>query len=78
MEIDYRRRRRHRKHLFFHGRRVGLRDILNSRLIEQIRRVIPDLDETKLEQRIGLYRTNTDQPYVLYDYQRGETFFLGE
>lgn len=78
MEIDYRRSRRHRKHLFFHGRKVGLRDILETELIDQIKAIIPDLDERRLEERIGLYRTKTDKPYVLYDYQQGDTYYLGE
>ena len=78
LEIDYHRRRRHRKQLFFHGRKVALRDILNTPLIDQVVELIPGIDIKKLDQRISLYRTKTDYPYVLYDYDQAKTYFLGE
>ena len=78
LEIDYHRQRRHRKHLFFRDRRLTIHQIRQGGLLEMIQSKIPDIDPQRLEERISLYRTNTSHPLILYDYDQGKTYFLGE
>lgn len=77
LELDYHRQRRHRKHLFFSGRRVSVGDIIRSDLLERIKAHIPDLDEKRLEARISLYRTGLGV-LALYDYAEAKLYLLEE
>ena len=77
LEIDYRRKRRHRKQLFFSDREVPVREILTD-YITRIREMIPDLNDKRLAERISLYRTGQPGTLVLYDYATGRVDILEE
>lgn len=78
LELDYHRKKRHRKHLFLQAEPLAITEMLTEPLLGRILRCLPDLDTTRLQQRIAVYRSAVLAPFVLYDYLHGETYLLEE
>lgn len=78
IELDYHRKKRYRKFLFKENEPLNVSQLLREPMLSRIKEHIPDVETSKMQQRIAVYRSAVLAPYVLYDYLQEKTFLLEE